>query len=211
MSSSSARPSHTPRQTRADMKLTGVGSCLRCGKTPGARSLLHDDMTVIVIDFVDMSKMHLRAQALQMDMPPSPPPTNSIPKPVIQADLLRATEQMMALPTPPAQRMGTKVRPPPPQPATFSHRFSAASSVPLGWWRQVSNKRRGSVMLSLNAPDEKDPSARIPKMALDGGEGQGKGKTRGQAKGIKAKRRGSATGAISEATAAAAAAAAAAQ
>jgi len=82
--------------------------------------------------------------------------------------------------------------------------------VRLGWWRQVSNKRRGSVMLSLNAPED-DPSARIPKMALDGGEGQGKGKTRGQAKGIKAKRRGSATGAISEATAAAAAAAAAAQ
>ena len=114
MSSRSARPSHTPCQTRADMNLTGVRSWLRCGKTPGARSLLHDDMTVIVIDFVDMSKMHLRAQALQMDLPPSPPPTNTIPKPVIQASLIRATEQMMALPTPPAQRMGSKVRPPPP-------------------------------------------------------------------------------------------------
>ena len=77
-------------------------------------------------------------------------------------------------------------------------------------------RSRGAAAASLaagahqpHAPDEKDPSARIPKMALDGGEGQGKGKTRGQAKGIKAKRRGSATGAISEATAAAAAAAAA--
>lgn len=151
-----------------------------CGKTPGARSLLHDDMTVIVIDFVDIAKLDQRAKALKMDMPPSPPPS-SMAQPLIDPRLLAATEAIQpGASTPPSQRRGTK---------------------------NVSNKRRGSVMLSLNAPPPAGAGGgRVPAMALDGGEGQGKGKTRGQAKGLKNKRRGSSAGAVQDMAAAAAAA-----
>eukprot|EP01043_Picozoa_sp_COSAG02_P043490 COSAG02_NODE_3792_length_6225_cov_5.149037_3_plen_208_part_00 len=143
-----------------------------CGKTPGARSLLHDDMTVIVIDFVDLKGLDKRAKALKMDMPPSPVPAQAA-MPMIDPRLLAASEAIQpGASTPPAQRRGTK---------------------------SVSNKRRGSVMLSLNAPPPAgEGGGRVPAMALDGGEGQGKGKTRGQAKGLKNKRRGSSTGAVGD-------------
>ena len=151
-----------------------------CGKTPGARSLLHDDMTVIVIDFVDMANLDKRAKALKMDMPPSPTP-QAAPKPMIDPRLLAMSEAIQpGASTPPSQRKGTK---------------------------NVSSKRRGSVMLSLNAPPPSGGAGgeRVPAMALDGGEGQGKGKSRGKAKGLKGKRRGSSTGAVQDMAAAAAA------
>lgn len=147
-----------------------------CGKMPGGRSLLHDDMTVIVIDFADPTGVEKRAQALKMDMPPSPTPATLVVDPRL---LTTSQDVIPGSSTPPAMRRGTK---------------------------NTSNKRRGSVMLSLNVPPPAgSPSGRVPEMALDGGEGKGKGKTRGKAKGIRSKRRGSATGAITDMAAAAAA------
>ena len=152
-----------------------------CGKKPGARSLLHDDMTVIVIDFVDLKGLEKRAKALQMKMPASPVPTKP-DSPLIDPRLLAATEAIQpGASTPPTQRRGAK---------------------------NVSNKRRGSVMLSLNAPPPAgDGAGRVPALALDGGEGQGKAKTRAQSKGLKNKRRGSSTGAVGDMQAMAAASA----
>ena len=143
-----------------------------CGKTPGARSLLHDDMTVIVIDFVDLKNLEKRAKALKMDMPASPLP-QKVATPIVHPRLLAASEAIQpGTSTPPAQRRGTKI---------------------------VSTKRRGSVMLNLNGPPPTGQGGgRVPEMALDGGEGQGKGKSRGQSKGLKNKRRGSSTGALGD-------------
>ena len=42
------------------------------GKTPGARSLLHDDMTVVIIDFVTPSMLEARTRATKTAMPVSP-------------------------------------------------------------------------------------------------------------------------------------------
>lgn len=153
-----------------------------CGKTTGARSLLHDDMTVIVIDFVDMASLDKRAKALKMDMPPSPTPKPQ-PKPVVDPRLVRLSAPVAIQPgasTPYSQRKGTK---------------------------NVSSNRHGSVMLSLNAPPPAGGGGggRVPTMALDGGEGQGKGVSRGKAKGVKGKRRGSSAGAVQDMAAAAAA------
>lgn len=147
-----------------------------CGKTPGGRSLLHDDMTVIVIDFVDLKGLEKRAKALQMDMPPSPAPTPMRAKSVIVPSAASAIQPGVS--TPFLQRRGTKI---------------ANRPMP----------RHGSVLLSLSrAPPEVEGGAQIPEalpeLSLDGGEGQGTGKARGQPKGIKSKRRVSATGALAD-------------
>jgi serine/threonine protein phosphatase PrpC len=154
-----------------------------CGKAPGARSLLHDDMTVIVIDFVDTAGLDKRATALKMDLPPSSVPVQHIPRPKPMVDP-RLSALSVAIPgasTPPQMRKGTK---------------------------NVRSKCRRPVTLNLSAPPRAAEAAgavwRVPAMALDGGEGQGKGKAKPlrAAKNLKTKRRGSSIGAVSDLAAA---------
>lgn len=145
-----------------------------CGKGPGARSQLHDDMTVIVIDFVDLKGLEKRAKALQINMPPSPAPTaTKRAQSVIVPAAASAVQPGVS--TPLLQRRGTKI---------------VNKQMP----------RHGSVLLSLkSAPPKVGGGAQVlPELSLDGGEGHGTGNARGQPNAIKSKRRGSATGALAD-------------